>query len=259
MSGPTVNPAGFDAEERRGLVDAWRTAWRARDTATAVEVAERYRRRVPRVPVARSPIDGAIAAHSLDTFDIDGLWWWYDNAIRPIEELPSTWFAMAGAMRLADEVADTAFLVKPGPEIPFVIPRILERPGLVAVLAEVPVGPHTGYAITYFAPAPVPLDLPRINTWGADSYIVRRPNGTAGWDSTIDWCPEWDFDLAPWIEQRRLAWIAPGDESLTLRYEVAGCPFLGLTGAIEPTRIQFGNVRHPDPPSPGMWDARPNS
>lgn len=248
----------FDPDERRSVLDAWRVAWRARDMDAVSALNERYRALVPRVPVSRSPIDGTVVCHSLDTVDIDGLWWSYDNAIRPIEELPPTWFAMAGAMRLVNEVADTAFLVKPGPEIPFVVPRILAREGLVAVLSQVPVGPHTGYAITYFAPDPVRLDLPRINTWGSNLYVVRRPGQTPGWDTTVDWCPEWDFDLGPWIQRGLLAWIAPGDDTLTLRHDVAGCPYLGLEGHIEPTRIQFGHADHPAPPSPGMWGYRPN-
>ncbi len=52
-----------------------------------------------------------------------------------------------------------------------------------------------------------------------------------------------DFDLAPWIEQGKVFWIAPGDESMTLRSDVQGCPYLNLLGSREFVSICRGKVR----------------
>jgi len=255
----TTGRPGFDAKERHDILGAFAEALRAGDRQAAAEIGERYRDRVPVLPLSRSPIDGSPVFHSLDPFDIDGLWWDYDNPRRPIEEVPDSWFAMTGAMRLGTAVPFTEFLVIPGPEMPFLVPRMLERDGVVAVVSRVAVGPHVGYPITYFAPPPVPRDLKRINDWGANAYTVLDPVRGRGWDSAIDWSPEWDFDLAPWIEGRKVAWIAPGDAALELRWEVDGCPYLGLRGSEEPARIQFGRVTYPPPPPEAARRFRPNS
>lgn len=43
----------------------------------------------------------------------------------------------------------------------------------------------------------------------------------------------------------KLLWIAPGDESITLRQGVEGCPYLGLEGPRELAFIKNGKVRYP--------------
>lgn len=216
----------------------------------ASEARDAYRDALPTLALARCPFTGQLAYHSLDPVDLDGLWWDYENPIRPVEDLPATWLAMPGAMRLGREVTDVPFLALPGPGRPFVVRRLMEHPAVRAVISQVAVGAHTGWPVTYFADRPV-RDRHYANTWGAPSYPVRRADGTWGWDAVEEWSPDCDYDLRPWLDEGRLLWIEPGDASLRLRKGVAGCPYVGLAGSTEWARVQRGKVRYPPPPPPG--------
>lgn len=208
-----------------------------------------YEAGVPVVALSRCPITGQVAYHSIDYFDLDGLWWNYEGPIRPREQLLPTYFAVTGAVRLLGLPARAPFLSKPGPEVPYVIPRLLQHGSVVAVLSSLGIGPHQGFAILYFA-HPVP-DVTRVNTWGTNEYQVVDAEGDIGWDEAPLVESDMDFELAPWISAGRLWWIAPGDPSLTLRGEVAGCPYLGLSGRRAVTRIQAGRVWWQELPGPG--------
>lgn len=196
---------------------------------------------VPVVALSRCPFTGEVMHHSLDHYGLDGLWWDYLAPARPEEQLPATYFAVTGAVRLGSDVRNTPFLCKPGPEVPFVLPRLLQHPSMVAVLFSLPVGGHQGYAIAYFAD-PMPWDLPRVNSWGANEYRFVDQEGVTGWDAQPEKLEEFDFELEPWLTAGRLRWIAPGDQSMTIREGVQGCPYLGLKGRRTVTRIQHGKV-----------------
>jgi len=174
---------------------------------------------------------------AIDVAGLDGLWW---RAERPVRrEVPEhpTLFALTGALRLGAPLERTDFLVKPGPGAPYVIPRLLEEARAVAVVSTVEIGTHTGYVVAYFAPA----DATRrpTNEWGTDTYRVRTPRGL-GW-GTVDQETR-DFALRPWIERKRLRWIAPGDATLTPREGEPDCPYLDIAGPREPQRIQYGRA-----------------
>jgi hypothetical protein len=174
---------------------------------------------------------------SIDPFGLDGLWWHYHSALRPDETLPSTFYALTGAMKLAAQIEDTRFLVMPGPEAPFVIPRLLDHEGAVAVVSHVKVGAHEGFPIFYFA-NPLPTGL-RFNTWGRGLYYVEE-NGERLWNKVPEDEEPLDFELAPWIERGKLLWIKPGDAKLALENKTKGCPFLGLAGRREFLQVQHG-------------------
>ena len=53
---------------------------------------------------------------------------------------------------------------------------------------------------------------------------------------------DFDYDLELYIRTGRLLWIAPGDETLTLRSTVEGCPFLGLPGMRHPVGLRDGVI-----------------
>jgi hypothetical protein len=150
---------------------------------------------------------------------------------------------MTGAVRLAEPVEHTPFTVAPGPGAPFVVPRLLGcAPEVRGVIAQVPVGRHTGWAISYFGrPAP---GTRFVNMWGTDSYPVvqdGRWTGRAREESGVE---RYDFDLEPWVGTGALLWTVPGDDSATLRRGVAGCPYLGLTGPREFAVVERGRVRY---------------
>ena len=196
---------------------------------------------VPAVPLSRCPFTNEVMQHSIDDHGLDGLWWDYNTPARPGERLPSSYFAMTGALRLKGSVSRAPFLCKPGPEVPYVVPRLLRYSMIMAVISSIPVDEHQGYVITYFA-RPVPLDIPRINTWGAIDYVFPNDKGKVCWDTHPYDPKDFYFELEPWISAGRVRWIAPGDQTLTLRDTTSGCPYLGLEGRRTITRIQEGKV-----------------
>jgi hypothetical protein len=242
MPDPNANINEWSPQRYFELVD--RTRETGKDaTRELILLEEEYLKSVPRVAVARCPFTGAELVRSVDTRGLDGLWWRYDNPVRPLEEPLPTFFALTGAVKLA-EVEVIPFLCKPGPEVPFVIPRLLEQQSISAVISELGIGAHRGFAISYFAD-PTPEALTRFNDWGTDHY--ETPDG---WASMAEDVEPLDFDLAPWISSTKLAWIAPGDRDLSLRHDLADCPYLGLQGHRSFVRIQAGKVWTPAETSP---------
>lgn len=206
-----------------------------------LELRERYLTTLPRVLLARCPFSGAEAHHSLDTASLHGLWWRADRPVRPLEEaVPPTWLAMTGALSLAQPTEATRFLVRPGPAVPGVLPRLLGHESVAAVVSEVLVGRHRGFALTYFEEQA--SGVPPVNTWGASAYRVVEDGGgvlEAKLPATDD---EFDFELGPWIERGKLSWIAPGDETAELRSDINGCPYLDLDGTRETQYLEGGAV-----------------
>lgn len=210
----------------------------------AAAVRDEYLESLPRVPISRCPITGEELVRTIDVHGLNGPWWDYEGALRPVESGPDTFFALTGAMRLGEPVGDTHFLVKPGPGVPFVVRRLLERPEIVATVSSVPVGVHEGFAIVYFAD-PIPHGIRRHNDWGRNRYTAVADDGRVGWDEVDEDEGDYDFDLREWIERGKVRWIAAGDTSLTLREEVDSCPYVGLEGPREIQRIQYGEVWYP--------------
>ncbi|MBB5807629.1 hypothetical protein F4560_007397 [Saccharothrix ecbatanensis] len=206
------------------------------------EIAQRYRELLPEVTVARCPHSGALVRWPIETAGLDGWFWEYLAATRrPPADLPPTWLAMSGAMRLRKPVEHPPYAVVPGPDVPFVVPRILRGPGVRAVLSEVSVGVHTGWVISYFGPPPVGVRL--VNLWGTNTYRVGRDGVGEGWDWDIPGVSQYDFELTEWLRSGALLWIAPGDASATLREGPGGCPYTKLRGRQKITVISNGVVQ----------------
>lgn len=226
--------------------DAANAAWRRWTTVRA-----RYVGLLPEVTVARCPDSDSdsdqIVRWAIDVWGLDGWFWEYDRPARRVPDLPPSWLTMTGALRLAGPVADAPFTARPGPEVPYVLPRLLDQPGVRAVLAQVPVGPHTGWTVTYFGPRP---SVSLANVWGANTYPARGVNGVWGWDAHEPLLSQRDFDLGPWLRAGRLLWIAPGDDTARLRADPDGCPYTGLEGDRAPAFVAHGAVRRPHATTP---------
>ena len=107
--------------------------------------------------------------------------------------------------------------------------------------------PHgdTAYLTAYFSPAPLHGAMLH-QPWARTDYEVLDEAGkNQGWGLSNDL---WDFDLQPWIAQGKLSWIAPGDETLTLRTGEP-CPYVGLPGVRAPQSIERGVLSHIDLPT----------
>jgi hypothetical protein len=201
----------------------------------------RYRELLPDVMVARSPASGEVVRWPIDMMGLDAWFWDYLTPVRrEAEPLPADWIAMTGAMRLGEPVEHPPFAVVPGPDVPFVVPRILGADGVRAVVAEVPVGAHTGWTTTYFGEPPEDVTL--VNVWGTNTYPVFEDSDWVGWDWDEPTVAEYDFDLAPWLRSGKLLWL----DADTLRHGLDGCPFVGLAGRRLITVIRNGVVLHVD-------------
>lgn len=202
-------------------------------------VRDAYVATVPLVELSRCPLTGQALVYPVETRGLEGLWWRYEAPVRPVHHPLTSLFALTGAVRLNGPPARAPFLCKPGPEAPFVLPRLLRYPEITAVVSSLGIGTHTGYAVTYFAVA-APGQVPRPNHWGMNRSVFTASNGSAAWDAQPEDPREFDFVLGPWIESGKLLWIAPDDAALTLQRSVGDCPYLGLPGTHDIVRIQEG-------------------
>ncbi len=243
----------FDAAERAEIVGRFREASIAKrraeltrpegDTETPrraiAEAVAAYIEAVPIVALSRSPRSGEVFETSLDTLDLDGPWWAYEAEHRPWVAPPPDLFAWTGALKPDGPFPAWTPKAMVGPEVPFVLPRILDHPAIKAVVSAVRVGPHVGYPIAYFAD-PVPHGLERVDDWGHASYTYLREDGAPASAHATEADHQKDFDLRPWLERGKLAWIAPGDEGLELRHGADGCPYLDLPGERRRRYLQGG-------------------
>jgi hypothetical protein len=245
----------FTARERRALLDEFFALSDRLDKAnlsglndqTALDryaqLRRTYREKLPILPLSRCPFTRNPYLHSIDPFGIDGPWWDYRAPNRPLELLGGNIVAFTGAMRLGAPLEAMPFLCRPGPAVPFVVPRILEREGVRAVISSRPIGAHTGYIIVYFA-NPAPADLEGFNDWGADDYQFESDTDQLGWDKVYVSAADYDFELGKWLADGKLLWIAPEDAELILREGADGCPYVGLDGIRKPQLVQDGEVWH---------------
>lgn len=208
---------------------------------------ERYLAVMPIVALSRSPLSGDLLEYAIDTVGLDGLSWNSSQPLRPFQPLAAGFIGLAGALRLGSPLEKTPFEVRPGPEVPYVVPRLLALPGVCAVLSQVQIGPHAGYAIAYFAEHPEQVPN-RVNTWGTDFYEVVDSQGVLTWSCDGDIAAlDRDFDLKPWMEAGKLLWIQPSDTSMTLRSDTRACPFLALEGSRMDSTL-FEGIRTEDEP-----------
>jgi hypothetical protein len=219
-------------EDRREEIAAELVAAQREVTA----LYQRYERGLPRPALSRCPFTGDVVRLAIDTFGLDGPWWNYEVPARPIEPLPPTLFAVTGSVAFGEPVPATPFVCRPGPAVPFVVPRMLVHPEIRAVVSQLRIGTLDAYAVLYFSADP-PLDIARANDWGLDRYLAEDAAGAGYGLRVIDDERDFDCDLAFYIRSGRQMWIAPGDETLTLRSVITGCPYLDLPGRRHPVAI----------------------
>lgn len=202
-------------------------------------LSKQYRAGLHSLPLSRCPFCQSVQSLRIDPIDLDGLWW-SGNTTTPETPCFHYW-VLSGAVRLAEVIAPSSLLVTPGPQVPFVVPHVLQNPAIRVVISSFLVGSHTAYPIFYYSEVkPIRVNDPfpdwcSINSyqWMQQEYIFER--GEASMSRLKDRA---DFNLAPWIEAGKILWIAPGDESLTLQSGVADCPYLNLSNSQEFSKIQ---------------------
>lgn len=210
------------------------------------QLKERYLESLPVIKVSRCPFSGIEYSLPIDAEGLDGPWWDYDWPERMDNQPHDTFFALDGALKLGGSPEWAPFFCSPGPELPFVLPRLLKFVQVKAVLSSLKIGSHQGYVMVYYAEPMLEGEL-RVNDWGTGRYWepghLLPERWTAGDYVSIDPNPdEYDFDLEPWIKAGKLFWISPEDETLTLHGHVAGCPYLNLSGQARLQYIHKGEI-----------------
>jgi hypothetical protein len=209
---------------------------------------DKYKAGLPIASIGRCPFCKSLFRSSIDTFGLDGLWWNYDAPTRrDDEETCSHFLVLDGAIKLSKKVEFIPFNAVIGPDVPFVIPRIINGEGVIAVVTSIRIGQHYAYPISYYA-EPVPYALELVNTWGTSYYVSKGPevdddgDHVAGWSESPCLEEDYDFELGPWIRRGKLFWIKPDDPDLELQTDLIGCPYLNLNGHQKIQYLSFDEV-----------------
>jgi hypothetical protein len=198
---------------------------------------------LPEKILSRCPYTNNIFKLNIDTIGLDGSWWDAERPIRLVENEIESFFALTGSINITGETPKIPFLVKPGPAVPWVSPRLLNHQNIMAVLSHTKIGVYDAYVTVYYSKDKT-VEIERINTWGTDCYIANNLEGFAIIGSTYDDEEEYDFDIAPWIKKGKLKWIDPNDDTLSLMDSVDDCPFLNISGYKYPVLIQNGIMKN---------------
>jgi len=204
-----------------------------------MELNLKYESGLPRVNLSRCPFTGELLSLAVDTFGFDGPWWDAEAGTRPVEPALPTLFAYTGAVQLEGTVPITPFLCKPGPEQPFVNPRLLSEPNIKAVISTIRIGGQRAFFIAYYSEN-TPFDILRINSWGLNYYYAEDAYGGGYQGKSFDTEYEYDFNLGPWISRGKLLWIEQEDISLRLHSTFRQCQYLNLEGRKYPVGLFNG-------------------
>ncbi|MGD1936103.1 MAG: hypothetical protein ACFCA4_00905 [Cyanophyceae cyanobacterium] len=206
----------------------------------------------------------------MDIEGIDGLWWCYADKRPALDgsQLCSHFLTLLGAMKLHYPLHHSELQVEAGPEVPFVVPKLIESEFVQATVSSVPVGKNTAYPIFYYSEVKPDLRFIYDRSWeGTLCYLhpLDAPNPEEGLKMPPMWGSEYymrldektkmllaaegipyegDFDLAPWIQTGKLWWISSEDESLELHNTVDDCPYLNLPGIRATQYIVDGTNRY---------------
>ena len=208
----------------------------------AKELKQDYIPRLPVLPMSICPICGETFIHRIDPFGFDGPWWESCNndGISNCSHAKLIRSAYRG-VDLMELKHDENSGFRLGPEVPYVIARILEMDSMVCVVSRTKISDNDDlFAMVYFSALEVEwLDL----TMSWDN------KNTGSWSHDND---PWDFDLKPWVEKGKLRYCVPGEEPLRLGdMDVASFPFLEEPGYPARRFVHGGQKRGPYPFVPG--------
>ncbi|NJO14965.1 MAG: hypothetical protein HC877_04225 [Thioploca sp.] len=180
------------------------------------ELREEYIRRLPVLPLSRCPFCGSLFKFLFDPWGLEGFWWnnWgggishWDYSPKPCKHF----ILLLGALNLNGlPPKGGKGECRPGPEIPYVIARILNaHRSRVAVISSIPIhNGYTAYPIAYFT-----------REWSVSvgsitaHWMYETINIGAYWTDK----PEdvFDYELLPWVQKGKIKWIEPNDETCTI-------------------------------------------
>jgi len=197
-----------------------------------MQILEEYAENTPFHAFSRCPFCELVTEMPMDTLGLDGVWWW---EFCPVDFAPPEacehFQVFLGALDLHGRVPqEITNGVNPGPGVPFVISRLLEFDTVKAVLNSFKLETgDTAYIVTYFSEEPLD-DVDLHQEWRREFYSLLDDDGEAVASETkLD---KWDFDIDPWVENGKLLWTNPGDQTFALHSGLP-CPYSNLEGVRE--------------------------
>jgi hypothetical protein len=188
----------------------------------ADEAKKEYYDRVPVLTLSVCPFCDAPYRHSLDPYGYDGLWW---RSQLGTQEACEHFCVIRNSLNLHGHRTVTVQQIagqdgtELGPEVPYVIARLLQIPPMVCVVTELKLeAGYTLYPLVYFSSEPVPREQLTARWAGKDfsGYETRTEN--------------WDFELEPWVISGNLRWAKAVDDAFVLVDQSEPFPFLDLPG-----------------------------
>jgi len=208
-----------------------------------------YFRRLPRLVISKCPFCNKPFKHSFDPWGLNGPWWWTDRLCEVIEPNDCGHFrVLQGAYDLKGrQPNDVKEGVEPGPEIPFVVPRLFKLPSMVAVIGTL--GMANGdiaYPIVYFSTAKIAaIDL--YKEWGRSEYWFKDDKGNSCWTIPNS---KWDFELKPYMQKGKVRFVdLKGGKGASFLSGKKCAPFMGMKGEHSPQMISWGEMAHGDLPN----------
>jgi hypothetical protein len=201
---------------------------------------------LPRLVMSCCPFDGKPLVRTFDPVGFDGLWWEPD--VSPEETPTCPHFCVLGGAVNYQGLSPRAGneQIFPGPEIPFVYPRLLALPGVVAVISSLPMeNGYLAYPIAYFAERRPPGEQ-LVAGWRHRHHEWRDQLGKYGSRYEND---KWDFDLRPWLQQNKVLWTPPGSDRTVLSNEPWDhCPYLDVPGEHKAVSVYQDRFSYRTPP-----------
>jgi hypothetical protein len=189
---------------------------------------ERYWDWIMPLKLSRCPFCEKDFMRFFDAVDLKGFWWMDRTQRDRREPVCCPHFCLLlGAVNLNGLPPEGGiFECRPGPDIPYAIPRILGLPSMVAVISCLPMlCGYSAYPVVYFSSEP-PQGRSLTRPWARKEYRFVSPDGTSGWDEVDDIL---DYDLFPWLEQGKVRWYADGKLS-PAKADPRQCPYLNVKG-----------------------------
>lgn len=194
------------------------------------ELLSQYFEQLPHYVFGRCPICNVPLENVFDPWGLDGFWWQERSSGRcPKPSACEHFRVLTGALNLNEKPPHGGEKESyPGPEVPYIIPKVLELPTMIAVISSIPMkNGYMAYPTSYFS-LEKPLTLELANPWTKTSCGYTHPDGRPVFAIMTD---PWDFELKPWIEGGRIQWIEANDPKNILKSAPSNqCPYVNLKG-----------------------------
>lgn len=233
------------------------------------EIMRKFFRSQPYVLISRCPYCSREIWVKVGIFSLVDEFWYRESSDGRDDAAPKSrcphLFCIDGALNLnghepIEAIAPISALndtIKMAAEAPFVKPRVLSLPTMVAVVHSFPVADkYTAYPIVYFMKQQPPQDKYCIG-WARQEYVDHHKASGSGVVITGKRIDAQDYELKKWVRQGKLFWLDPTDDEHPLvREPVEAFPYSNVAGRQNPYVIKNGQVT--DLPNPAK-DGKPEN